>query len=98
LWDNTLGRFAYMEPLCLQKDLERLWPGPVVPHSVKARQQLLEALLKATSDGAPLKKEAALEAVKSLPFFGVRRFNDAWRLVPVDRKIGRGKRGPNRHV
>jgi hypothetical protein len=97
LLNTKLGNFSYVNPQFLLKDLERLWPGPIVPVTIAMTRTILLALMEAT-EGGPLKKEQALELMQKLPGFGQRRFGDAWRQLPVDRKFGRGKRGPKRHA
>ena len=97
LLNMKLGNFSYVDPQFQLKDLERLWPGPIVPVTIAMTRTILLALLEATAV-APLKKEQALELMQKLPGFGRRRFEDAWRQLPADHKVGRGKRGPKRHA
>jgi hypothetical protein len=97
LLNTKLGNFSYVNPQFLLKDLERLWPGPIVPVTIAMTRTILLALMQAT-EGGPLKKEQALELTQKLPGFGRRRFEDAWRQLPAGHKVGRGKRGPKRHA
>lgn len=96
LWNKKTETIAHTEPQCLLTNLEILWPGPVLPPTLAMTRAILSALMTATADGQMLKKDQAQELMQKLPGYGARRFEEAWRQLPSERKVGRGKRGPNR--
>jgi hypothetical protein len=96
MWHNNAERFAYMNPQVLLSDLEFLWPRPVISATVATTNRIEKALRDVIQDGPPLKKMDALDLMKKqVPDFGRRRFEAAWRSLPVEYKLGRGKRGPS---
>lgn len=77
-------------------DLQRLSPAPHVSPTQLTSKRILNSLFEA-SENTLIKKEEALKIAKGLHDFSRRRFYEAWKKVPIERKFGRGKRGPNRH-
>jgi hypothetical protein len=98
LWSRKLERFVFVEPLVDLKDLQRLWPGIAVPRSIQITKNILAILRTATENDRQLKKAEALALATKLEGFGRRRFEEAWRKLPAERKYGRGKRGPNKRA
>jgi hypothetical protein len=96
LWNRKENRFVFLEPSIDLNDLQRLWPGIAVPGSIRTTKNILAALLAATEDGRKLKKDDALALAMKLEDFGRRRFEEAWREFPAERKCPRGKRGPSK--
>jgi len=93
LWSSSKNQFICFEPVLPFADVQKLWPAPVVPAKKKVSSRILDAL--EASEGR-LKKEVALGLVRTIDGFTSRRFEDAWRLFPQDRKFKRGERGPGR--
>jgi hypothetical protein len=96
LWSRTLERFIFVEPKVDLADLQRLWPGIVVPRSIQVIKRILESLEKATENSRRLKKEEAMVLVMNVEGYGRRCFEEAWKQLDSGRKYGRGQRGPGK--
>jgi hypothetical protein len=95
LWSKASQRRRWEQPRFSPRDVKRLWPAPVLrPRKSQALDRaILDFLCEITKSG-PIIKNIAMAKSEVVPGWSRNSFERAWKELPKERKIARGKHGP----
>jgi hypothetical protein len=93
---KDFGVLKYLTPRLSIQDVKRLYPAPRQAPTILAEHLIGERLLEITA-ARQLTKQQAMDTCNDVKGYYRSAFERAWRKLPPERKVGRGKHGPRVH-